>query len=221
MKTPVNAETLKHHFTYNWWKYLIALLAGTFLVNLLYTVTTPRIPEEKRVDFYIFGLANEQAVTEYMEQVRVSEMPDMEIMAPSVMMQDDTYGPMLLMAHIAAREGDVYLLSREDFLGYSSGGAFLPLEEDTELMAVFNEAGIDLRRGWRTLSEEDETHLYGIPIDVLPGLNSLCYAENGYLCVLSANGNDENVLKFLRILCRDMISIPEVTETAGESQASP
>ena len=61
----------------------------------------------------------------------------------------------------------------------------MPLEDDEELMAIFNEAGIDLRRGWRTLSESDETHLYGIPVDVLPGLYSLCYAENGYLAVLS------------------------------------
>ena len=48
MKTPVNAASLKHHLTYNWWKYVLALLAGTMLVNLVFTVTAPRVPEEKK-----------------------------------------------------------------------------------------------------------------------------------------------------------------------------
>ncbi len=222
MNTPVNAETLKHHFTYSWWKYLAVLVCGIFLVNLLFTVTAPRIPEEKRVDFYIYGFADDKTLTDYMEQIRVSEMPDMEYMAPVVLYQDETYGAMQLVTHMAAQEGDLYLLPRDDFLSYSSSGAFLPLEEDEELMAIFNESGIDLRRGWRTLADSDETHLYGIPIDVIPGLYSMCYAENGYLSVLTLCRNDENVLKFLRILCRDMITAPEAAEeTAAPGQESP
>ena len=35
MKTPINAETLRHHFTYSWWKYVLVLVAGIFLVNLI------------------------------------------------------------------------------------------------------------------------------------------------------------------------------------------
>ena len=50
MKTTVNAGSLKNHFTYSWWKYILVLLAGTFLVNLLFTVTRPKIPEDKRID---------------------------------------------------------------------------------------------------------------------------------------------------------------------------
>lgn len=222
MKTPVNADTLKHHFTYSWWKYLIVFLTGIFLVNLIFTVTAPRIPEEKKVEFYIYGLANDEGLNTYLEHVRVNEMPDMESISYTSFYQDETYGPMQLMTHMAAREGDVYLLRRDDFLSYASAGTFMPLEDDEELMAFFNEAGIDLRRGWRTLSESDETHLYGIPADVLPGLNYLCYADNGYLSVLSFGGNDENTLKFLRILCRDMITAPEaVTETGAVENAGP
>ena len=209
MKTPINAETLKHHFTYSWWKYLLVLIAGIFLVNLLFTVTTPRIPEDKKVDFYIYGLSDADAVSAYMERVRVNEMPDMESMTSSTLYKDDTYGAMQLTTYMAAAEGDLYLLPRDEFLSYSAGGAFLPLEDDEELMAIFNEAGINLRRGWRTLSESDETHLYGIPTDTVPGLYSMCYTENGYLSVLSYGGNTENTLKFLRILCRDMLTAPE------------
>ena len=209
MKTPVNARTLKHHFTYSWWKYVLVFIAGIFLVNLLFTVTTPRIPEDKRIDFYIYGLSAEDTVNAYMEKVRINEMPDMESMTSLVLYQDSTYGPMQLTTYIAAHEGDIYLIPRDEFLSYASGGAFLPLEEDEELMTIFNEAGVDLRRGWRTLADSEETHLCGIPADTLPGLASMCYADNGYLCILTVSGNNENALKFLRILCRDMITAPE------------
>ena len=209
MKTPINAETLRHHFTYSWWKYVLVLIAGIFLVNLIFTVTTPRIPEDKRVDFYIYGLSDSESLNAYMEKIRSEEMPDMEIMTSLTMFPNDAYGPMQLMTYMSAQEGDVFLLTRDEFLSYASSGAFLPLEDDEELMGIFNEAGIDLRRGWRTLADSDETHLYGIPADMLPGLNALCYAENGFLAVTVYNGNQENVMKFLRILCRDMLIAPE------------
>ena len=209
MKTPINAETLRHHFTYSWWKYVLVLIAGIFLVNLIFTVTAPRIPEDKRVDFYIYGLSDSESLNAYMEKIRSEEMPDMEIMTSLTMFPNDAYGPMQLMTYMSAQEGDVFLLTRDEFLSYASSGAFLPLEDDEELMGIFNEAGIDLRRGWRTLSDSDETHLYGIPADVLPGLNALCYADNGFLTVTVYNGNQENVMKFLRILCRDMLVAPE------------
>ena len=209
MKTPINAETLRHHFTYSWWKYILVLIGGIFLVNLILTVTTPRIPEDKRVDFYIYGLSDSESLNAYMEKIRSEEMPDMEIMTSLTMFPNDAYGPMQLMTYMSAQEGDVFLLTRDEFLSYASSGAFLPLEDDEELMGIFNEAGIDLRRGWRTLADSDETHLYGIPADMLPGLNALCYADNGFLTVTVYNGNQENVMKFLRILCRDMLVAPE------------
>ena len=209
MKTPINAETLRHHFTYSWWKYVLVLIAGIFLVNLIFTVTAPRIPEDKRVDFYVYGLSDSESLNAYMEKIRSEEMPDMEIMTSLTMFPNDAYGPMQLMTYMSAQEGDVFLLTRDEFLSYASSGAFLPLEDDEELMGIFNEAGIDLRRGWRTLADSDETHLYGIPADMLPGLNALCYADNGFLTVTVYNGNQENVMKFLRILCRDMLIAPE------------
>ncbi len=219
MKTPVNARTLKNHFTYSWWKYLLVLLAGIFLVNLIFTVTAPRIPEDKKVEFYICGLADEQKLTSYLENVRLSEMPDMESLTYVTLYQEETYGVMQLMTHMAAHEGDIYLMRRDDFLSYAANGVFKPLEDDEELMSFFADAGVDLRRGWRTLSESDETHLYGIPADVLPGLSYMCYADNGYLAVLDFNGNDENSMKFLRILCRDMITAPEPAETESTDAA--
>ena len=84
----------------------------------------------------------------------------------------------------------------------------IDLEDDEELMAIFNEANVSLQSGWRRDSDTGESHLYGIPAARLPGLDRYAYAENGFLSVLISGGNDENTLKFLRILCSDMIIPP-------------
>ena len=209
MKTPLNLKTLKNHLTYNWWKYLLALVAGTFLVDMLFTVTSPRIPDNKRVDFYIYGYSNSQALADYMDNVRETEMSDMETLTFNTLSMDNTYGPMQLTTYISVGEGDLYYIPREEYLSLASGGAFYPLEEDEELMAMFDEAGLNRRRGWRTIDDTDETHLFGIPADLLPGLMNYCYTEDGYIAVLYGGGNIENTMKFLRILVRDMLTAPE------------
>ena len=147
-----------------------------------------------------------------MENVRVTEMPDMEEMRPQMLIVDDNYGPMQLMTYLAAGEGDLYLLPREQFLSHAESGALVPLETDAELMAMFDAAGISLQSGWRRETETGETHLYGIPQDKLPGLSQYAYAQDGFLCLIISGKNQENASGFLRILCRDMISPPQAAE---------
>jgi len=218
LKTPVNGQTLSQHFRYSWWKYLLLVLVSFGLVDLLYTVTAYRSPPEKVVQFYIYGLADTTGLNEYMESVRQSEMPDMEVMNASTLVEDDTYGNMQLTTYLAAGEGDLYLLPRDNFIGLAASSAFLTLEQDEELMTLFDEAGVSLQSGWRRDPETGENHLYGIPFSKLPGLARYAYAKDGFLCVLVTNGNDDNVLKFLRILCRDMLAAPEEETSSGSEQ---
>ena len=207
MKTPVNKQTLKQHFTYSWWKYLLIAALAFGLVDLLYTVTAYRVPSEKKVEFYVYGQINESGLQAYLDQVRETELPEMEEVSCLQIIPDSAYGPMQLMTYLAAGEGDVYLLPHDEFVSYAMEGALVPLENDEELMALFNEAGINLQNGWRQQTETGENHLCGIPQGKLPGLiNQYAYADDGYLCVSAVNGNDANVMRFLRILCRDCIS---------------
>lgn len=208
MKTPVNSRTLKQHFTYSWWKYLLIAVLAFGLVDLLYAVTAYRAPADKKIEFYVYGSMDTEKLTAYMEHVRETEMQDMEVLTPLLLMDDSTYGPMQLMTYLAAGEGDVYLLPRDEFISYVSSGILLPLENEEELMSLFNEAGISLQSGWRRNTETGETHLCGIPQNKLPGLGQYAYARDGFLCVIASGGNDENALKFLRILCRDMLAQP-------------
>ena len=206
MKTPINSKTLKQHFTNSWWKYLLVALLAFGLVNLLYTMTAYRSPAEKKVEFFVYGVMDQEKLTAYMEKVRSEEMDDMEVMTPLQLMNDNYYGPMQLMTYMAAGEGDLYLLPRDEFVTGAAQGSYLPLEKDPELMALFDQAGINLQNGWRKETETGESHLFGIPQNKLPGLTQYASATDGYLCIPINGGNDENALKFLRILCRDTMS---------------
>ena len=205
MKTPINSRTLKQHLTYSWWKYLLVAVLAFGLVDLLYSVTAYRSPADKRVEFYVYGQMDQEKLTAYMENIRKTEMEDMEVMTPLQLLDDGYYGSMQLMTYMAVGEGDVYLLPRDEFVTGASGGSFLPLEEDKELMALFDAAGISLQNGWRKNTETGENHLCGIPQNKLPGLSRYAKATDGYLCAIVNGGNDANALKFLRILCRDML----------------
>lgn len=214
MKTPLTPSSLRHHLAYSWWKYLLIIMLSVGLVDLLYSVTAYRSPREKTIGFYVYGYINEEALTGYMEKVRQEELPDMEECRPVMMLQDETYGPMQLMTYLAAGEGDLYLLPREEFLNYAANGSLLPLEEDQELMSFFDAAGVSLQSGWRRETETGATHLYGIPQDKLPGLGQYAYAQDGFLCLIVTGRNPENAQKFLRILCRDCVSAPDA-QTSG------
>ena len=216
MKTPVTSKSLRQHFTYNWWVYLLIALLAFGLVDLLYTVTAYRSPRDKTIGFYVYGYVNDTGMSAYMDNIRETEMSDMEEMSSVMLAMDDTYGPMQLMTYLSAGEGDVYMLPREQFLNYSMSGSMVPLENDTELMALFDAAGVNLQSGWRKETETGENHLYGIPQDKLPGLIQYAYAQDGFLCVPLTGGNQENAMKFLRILCRNMLTAPPEETAADE-----
>ena len=196
--------------------YLLIALLAFGLVDLLYTVTAYRSPRDKTIGFYVYGYVNDTGMSAYMNNVRETEMSDMEEMTPVMLAMDDTYGPMQLMTYLSAGEGDVYMLPREQFLNYSMGGSMVPLENDAELMALFDAAGVNLQSGWRKETETGENHLYGIPQDKLPGLIQYAYAQDGFLCVPLTGGNQENAMKFLRILCRNMLTAPPEETAADE-----
>ena len=217
MKTPVTSAGLKQHFTYHWWKYLLIVVLGIGLIDMLYSVTAYHPPREKTLAFFVYGLMDEEGLSGYMDQLHETEFSEMEEFRAQLILTDDTYGSMQLTAFLAAGEGDIYLLPREQFLTYASSGSLIPLENDPELLALFDSAGVSLQTGWRRETETGETHLYGIPQDKLPGLGRYAWAEDGYLCMIITGGNQENAAKLLRILCRDMINPPPAEEQNPEA----
>ncbi len=217
MKTPVNARTVRQHLTYSWWKYALLIILSALAVNLYYTVTAYRVPEDKKVILYVYGITNEEPLNSYLAEVREEKMPEMEEISSLMLTTDATYGPMQLSTFVAAGEGDLYFLPRDQFVSMAASGAFAVLENDAELTSLFTDRDISLQSGWRREADSGESHLYGIPLSRLPGLEQYLYVENGYLAVLITNRNDENVMKFLRILCEDMLKAPPQSEGAENS----
>ena len=211
MKTPVTSAGLKQHLTYNWWKYLLIIAVAVGLVDMLYSVTAYRPPREKTLCFCVYGYMDESGLSSYLDQVRETEMSDMEEITARLVMDDSYYGPMQIMAYLSAGDVDLFLLSREEFLTYAASGSLVRLEDDQELISIFDSAGMSLQSGWRRETETGETHLYGIPQEKLPGLSRYAWVTDGYLCMIISSGNKENASKLLRIICRDCITAPEQT----------
>ncbi len=205
------ADMLKNHFIYSWWKYLIALIVGIFGVDLLYTVTEPKVPDSEKIEMIVCGATLDQDFGEYMERVRVNQMPDMLKTELSVILDDET-AIQYLTVRIGTQGGDVYLLPRDHFQKFMSNGVLLPLEDDKELMAVVRD--LNLEAGWGAEHETRNMHLYGLPLknqygqSQFSGLDNYFYVNEGYLCVFRYGKNVENAQKFLRIICQDLMTDP-------------
>ena len=209
MKTPINKESIRQHFTYSMWKYILLVVIAIFGWNLIYSVTAYQPPKDKCIDMFIFGVGEETVMDAYMETVRTAEMTDMEEMDAVLMVVDETYTPMQLMAYIAAGEGHLYILPKDYFVGYGTQDLFVQLDTIPGLIEKLDASGVSYDRGWCISEETGEKHLYGIPLADFPGLASCLYGyQDSYLSISVTNGNDENSAKFLQIFLEDMLEPP-------------
>lgn len=207
MKTPITKQRLRNHLAYSWWKYALLIAIAIFGWNITYTVTRYRAPEDQKVTVNLYVYGDQDALTAYMAEINAAFMPEMKQMDATFTLLDDNYGDMVLSTHMAASEGDIYLLDRDHFQQCAAVGAFRPLETETELVAMLEDAGVSLNQGWRTESETGQRHLYGIPCAALPGIARYVYVpDDCYMAVLISNQNDENVLRFLRLFVSDLLA---------------
>ena len=212
VKTPINAAKLRHHIQYNVWKYALLVIISIFLVDLVYTMTAYRPPEDKRIDIYIQSAgADQDAVDGIFEQMRADLLPDMELIRSYLLVaggSDDMAAIQQLSTYIAAGEGDIYLLRSEDFKRYASQGAFVDLSGAIE-QGLLHTGDIDLSSGYVAIQEYDDKtdsmvavsqrRLYGIPLSQLPGFTDEfgIYNDGLYMSMTVYNGNDENVIRFM------------------------
>ncbi len=222
VKTPINAAKLRHHIQYNVWKYALLVIISIFLVDLVYTMTAYRPPEDKRIDVYIQSAgADQDAVDGIFEQMRADLLPDMELIRSYLLVaggSDDVAAIQQLSTYIAAGEGDIYLLRGEDFKRYASQGAFVDLSGAIE-QGLLHTDDIDLSSGYVAIQEYDDQtdtmvavsqrRLYGIPLSQLPGFADEfgIYSDGLYMSMTVYNGNDENVIRFMdELLARTAVT---------------
>ena len=214
IKTPINRETLKHHLNYGLWKY--ALMAACVIMgwSLIYTATSYRSPQDKRVDVYILSnTASDEMVEKFLEPVWKETVPEMEVVNGVVMsLLDDYTTTMQLMTYMAAAEADIYFINEQYFKSYASQGYFLELEDLVESGQI-DPCGADLTKGYVAYVEDYDDqgravqtsrHLYGIPLDSFYGFMGGMQLDNRgmYAVITGNNQNDENVIPFFSALLK-------------------
>ena len=220
-------KKLRDYLTYSWWKFALLIVAAWFGWSLYFQMSTPPIPEEQKVILGVYAYGNSEKANEYLEGVRQEHMPDMLQISTIYIMPDPTEAGMVLTAHTAAQDCDLYLLPKAQFETLASQNGFKALDETAGgLIATLEEDGYDLGSGWRMVSGKITKHLYGIPCAGLPGLSQIMYGDLSeyYLCVFHTTGNDENVFKFLDLFVQDMRIDPNADQAQTDdasAQATP
>lgn len=171
-------------------------------VNMLFTVTAYRVPEQKKIEIYwCKGWADTEKAYAQLLPVLQEIAPDQEEL--SVMnidiTSDDYYSVMQFTTYMAAQQGDILLLPKSEvkkYAGDEAWGAFVDLTPYIERGEI-NAADFDLS-GVMLPNEEGEMGVFGIPADHLYGLVDYSIDPADSVFVITAySGNEENCVLLL------------------------
>jgi len=204
--TRITKARVRHHVTYNLWKYAVLAAVAILGWDLLYSVTAYRPPPDKKLDIYVVapGADTEGMQADLLEPLQAS-FPDQEAFSflhialgsnpePAALMQFSTY--------VAARQGDVFLLSTELFYQYGrdlEGGMFLRLDDAIASGSLAIE-GIDTEIT-RFVPQDGEAGVYGISAKTLYGLVGYhINNESMVLAIPAYSGNQHNAVRLIGFL---------------------
>ncbi len=215
-RAPITKERLRDHFRYNFWKYLLLAALAVFGWNLLFTVTRYRVPEERKLDFYVDGISVSQeadaAMEGFMRGVHQEATPEMEEVSYVLLAQDGPYGDMQLSVWVAAGQGDLFLLQKQRFAHLAAGGALVDLGPFVESGAL-PVAGMNLAAGKARNEADGQLAQYGIPADSLQGLGACgALVKGGVLCVRTGV-NEDAALRAMAYLLTHAQALPKEGET--------
>lgn len=223
----VTKRWLKNHWTYSWWKYLLSAVLCVMGVNLLFTATAYRPPEEKKVEIYVLnGYIDAAALQADLWPEFSAAYPDQEELTVMNinMVGGDMYAAMQFSAYVAAGQGDVCLLPLSEVGRMASDGAEYAFMELTPYIesGVIDVEGIDLSAG-RMKDSGGVEGIYGIPADSLYGLYDFTNnPADSLLCIFDYNGNDDHSAAMLGMMLeRYRTEKPETLEKTPEQKQEP
>ena len=134
-RVTVNKERLQNHLSYDWWKYVVAILVTVMLWSLITAMTRPQTPPEKKVDIFLIGdyaldehiqLVSQRMLDEFPEllEINIMNIPLGEGIDPQLEMASRQK----LMVMLASQSGDIFVFNKEDYEQFAKQGAFIPLE---------------------------------------------------------------------------------------------
>lgn len=203
-KQRITKKWLKNHISYSWWKYLLLAVMCVFSIDMLFSMTAYRAPEEKKVEVYILNdYVDAEAVRQELEPLFFEHCPDQEeLTVLSINIgSDDMYARMQFTTYAAAKQGDVYMLPFGELQALTQEGpdAFVDLTPYLE-SGMIDAKDIDLSRGVMRRAD-GSTGIYAIPADALYGLMDHGNDPAGsMLCLTSFGGNDEHAAEVLNLL---------------------
>ena len=128
-------KRLKNHFAYNWWKYALSAAVSAMLVSIVFAVTAYRPPAEKKVELYVL---NDYIDAETFQrdfwpelQARKPEQEELTVLNIDLTDSSNIYAPMQFSTYVAAQQGDLFLISRDEMRKITADGAQEALVELT------------------------------------------------------------------------------------------
>lgn len=198
----ITKHRIKNHWAYSWWKYLLMVVCVVFGVNLFFTMTAYRPPEDKKVEIFLCsGWADAEKAQNDMWPMLLEVAPEQEQInvANIDLVGEEYYSVMQFTTYVAAQQGDIILLHKDEFVKYGSADAWGMYADLTPYIenGMIDADGIDLTRGMLK-NEDGETAVYGIPADELFGLVDYSIDPADSLLVVTAySGNEETCVKLL------------------------
>ena len=201
----ITKSWLKNHWAYSWWKYLVLTAICIMGVNILFTSTAYRAPEEKKIELYVAcGYVDQQALQDQLSGVFFERYPEQEelVVMNINLASGDVYTQMQFTTYLAAQQGDVLLLPKQQMYQLADSGAdnaFLELTPYIESGVIdLEKAGVE---GLMLKDEAGVEGIYAIPADSLYGLFDLgCNTAQSYLCLTSFGGNEDTAAGVLNML---------------------
>lgn len=203
-KERITKQWLKNHIFYSWWKYLALAAVCVFGVDMLFSMTEYRPPEEKKVEIYVLhDYIEATAVQQALAPLFFEECPEQEeLTVLSINIgSDDMYARMQFTTYAAARQGDVYMMPVTEFRNLTAEeyDAFVDLTPYLE-SGVIDVRDIDVSA--YTVEHEDGTKgVYAIPSDTLYGLTAYSNdPEGSILCLTAFGGNIDAAAQALNLM---------------------
>ena len=209
-------KNLKEHLRkYGAW-YLVGLGITLFLVNLLWTVTTPRIPGSQSVvvmmaDNYSNSEMLDDIAARMLQEGRAHDDTLRTVEFQSLMYnrpEQDYSGIMVLTTRVANFEGDAFLASADAMAALIQMGVLEPLDN---YVAAGWMANRGLEPYYATVTDEDTgettTYLAGLRLDSVDALydRGAFNNEGAYLAVTSYGENIDTTLATMETMIDALI----------------
>lgn len=129
---PIQLSHIKTHFHYNWYKYILVLIAAIGIPTLLLSVLCYSSPADNRIDFFVVDAGTKYDTVEAFLQEIAKDTKDAEFETITAECQvSDTSGEIeqvILLRLALNQEVDIAILPYTYYSQYAQQGIFLPLE---------------------------------------------------------------------------------------------